>query len=99
MAAEMLMKSIKDDELVSEAEVTFLVTSAERRDLTNALALVNKYRKRALARLKVDIAENEIVAVNYRIDGDDFVVNVVQGVVGGGDDDSDDDDLDDADIE
>lgn len=75
------MRDIRDDEMSSEAEVVIPLKPDLRKKVRDAIETLYEFRKIALRKLKVDIAEGEAVAVNYRIEDSNLVVNVVQGIV------------------
>lgn len=77
--AKVTMKEIRNEDYVQEADVS--ITDTDVAAVKDALATLAGLRKTAFETLdvvEVDEDESSVVAVDYRVEGDVVIVNVVQ---------------------
>lgn len=78
------VKMIRDEDYIQEGEVTLEVSNLA--EVKNAIAVINKLRRQAIAEIDVDEEQPEgegtaVTSVEFRIEGDTVIAHVTQGLV------------------
>jgi hypothetical protein len=84
MSDEPNVKMIKDEDYIQEGEVELEVTNLA--EVKNAIAVIAKLRRQAIAAIDVDEEQPEgegtaVTSVEFRVEGDKVIAHVTQGLV------------------